>query len=476
MKYDIVIGLEIHSELLTNTKAFCSCKNEFGGMPNTHTCPVCLGLPGALPVVNGKAIEFAIKAGLAFNCEINSEAIYERKNYFYPDLSKAYQISQLEKPICVGGVVKINTKNGEKQINLNRIHMEEDAGKNIHDSFLNKSLVDFNRCGVPLIEIVTEPEITSSEDAVLFLEEVRETLIYIDVSDGKMQEGSLRCDVNVSIKPKGREELGNRTEMKNLNSFKAVKRAIDYEVIRQTKLVDNGERIAQETRRWDDDKGEGYSMRTKENSNDYRYFPDADLLPIKITRDYVNEIKETIPRLASVRRKHYVNELKLPEYDAKVLTNDRAISDYFDKCLDFYNEPKAVSNFIMSHVLRLLKDSDEESIVIPIKPSGLCDIIKLAKEGVISSSGAKTLFEAVWESGKEPNELVEELGLKQMNDEGTIEKIVDELIDNNPQVVEEYKAGNKRTMTFFIGQVMKQTRGKANPGVVSKLLNKKLNN
>ncbi|MGD9900983.1 MAG: Asp-tRNA(Asn)/Glu-tRNA(Gln) amidotransferase subunit GatB [Spirochaetales bacterium] len=477
MKYDIVIGLEVHSELKTNTKAFCSCKNEFGGMPNINCCPVCLGLPGALPVANKTAVEYTIRAGLAFNSIINNEAIFERKNYFYPDLSKAYQISQLEKPICVGGSVEVELEDGTtKHVSLNRIHMEEDAGKNMHDDFLGISMVDFNRCGVPLIEIVSEPEIYSSDEAVRYLDQIRQTLIYIGVTDGKMQEGSLRCDVNVSLKEHGCKVLGNRTEMKNLNSFKAVKRAIDYEVERQASLLGEGKTIDQETRRWDDNLGKSFSMRNKENSNDYRYFPDRDLLPINITEEYIAEIKKHLPELPISRKKRYIDKLGLPEYDAKVLTNKKAISDFFEECLTIFNEPKAVSNFIMSHVLRVLKeDLDTENINIKITAQNLCAIIKMAKNAEINSSGAKTLFEAVWETGKDANDLVESLGLKQVSDEGQIEKIVLEIIDANPQAVIDYKAGNTRAITFFMGQVMKMTKGKANPGIVNKLIEEQLN-
>ena len=476
MKYDIVIGLEVHSELKTNTKAFCPCKNEFGGMPNTHCCPVCLGLPGALPTVNQKAVEYTIKAELAFHSKNNNEIVFERKNYFYPDLSKAYQISQLAKPICVGGYVEIDTEKGEKRIRLNRIHMEEDAGKNIHDDYLNSSLIDFNRCGVPLIEIVSEPDLGSSDEAVSYLEQIRESLVYIGVTDGKMQEGSLRCDVNVSIKEAGSKTLGKRTEMKNLNSFKAVKRAIDFEVARQIELVEKGEQITQETRKWDDNLGTSYSLRSKEDSQDYRYFPDRDILPIKIEERYIEEIKAHLEKLPRDRRKYYVNELNLPEYDANVLTLDKVVANYFENCLKIYNEPKAVSNFIMSHVLRLLKENlNEEQTEIKVTEENLCAIIKMANSGQISSSGAKTLFEEAWKTGEDPQALVETLGLKQVSDESALLEVVKSIIANNPQAVTDYKEGNQRAVTFFMGQVMKQTKGKANPGVVNKIIIEELN-
>ncbi|MDD4211746.1 MAG: Asp-tRNA(Asn)/Glu-tRNA(Gln) amidotransferase subunit GatB [Clostridia bacterium] len=476
MKYDIVIGLEVHSELKTQTKAFCSCKNEFGGQPNTHCCPICLGLPGALPTTNKTALEYTIKAGLAFNCKINNQAVFERKNYFYPDLSKAYQISQLEKPSCVNGYVTIDTLSGEKNIRINNIHMEEDAGKNIHDDFAGVSLVDFNRCGVPLIEIVSEPDLSSADEAVSYLEQIKESLVYIGVTDGKMQEGSLRCDVNVSLKPEGSKILGNRTEMKNLNSFKAVKRAIDYEVERQAKILDNDGRITQETRRWDDAKEESTSMRGKENSQDYRYFADRDLMPIIVEDDYVLEIAKNMPMLPRARRQYYINKLSLPEYDANVLTQDKIVSDYFDECLKILNEPKLVSNFVMSNVLRLSKSNLTPDIIeIRITPENLCDIIIMANNNVIISSGAKTLFEECWNSSKTPKVLVKELGLEQVSDESELLKTVTDIIEANPQAVQDFKKGNKKAITFFMGQVMKATRGKANPEVIKKIINQQLN-
>lgn len=476
MKYMTVIGLEIHSELLTKTKAFCSCKNKFGGAPNTNCCEVCTGQPGALPTVNAKAVEYTIKAGLAFNCKINNEAVYERKNYYYPDLSKAYQISQLEKPLCLGGAVNIELNDNFKAVKLNRIHMEEDAGKNIHDEYSGISMVDYNRCGVPLIEIVTEPDIFSGDEAVAVLTSIKETLVYLGISDGKMQEGSLRCDVNVSLKPEGATKLGNRTEMKNLNSFKAVKRAIEYEVKRQESLLNNGESIHQETRRWDDNLGESFSMRTKESSQDYRYFPDPDLLPIVVEESYVKQIKASMPELGFNRRKRYINELKLPKYDATVLTNSKNISDYFEECLKIYNKPKAVSNFIMSNVLRKLKEElNLENAEILLAPKHLCAIIATAKKGEINSGVAKEVFDKCWGTNKNPLELIEELGLKQDNNEETIKELVNEIIKNNPQAVADYNLGNKKAITFFMGQVMKATKGSANPQIVNKLILENLN-
>ena len=475
MKYDIVIGLEVHSELKTKTKAFCGCKNEFGLPPNTSCCPVCLGLPGALPTTNKTALEYTIKAGLALNCNINETAIFERKNYFYPDLSKAYQISQLEKPVCENGYIELSTEHGEKRIRIDNIHMEEDAGKNIHDEQYNCSYVDFNRCGVPLIEIVSKPDISSSDEAVNYLDQIKETLVAIGVTDGKMQEGSLRCDVNVSIKPKGQSELGTRTEMKNLNSFKAVKRAIDFEVNRQINIVESGKKIVQETRRWDDTLGESTSLRSKENSQDYRYFPDRDLLSVTITREYVEELKNSLPMLPHNRRKHYIKNLGLPEYDANVLTLNHTVTNYFENCLMLLNEPKAISNFIMSHVLRQLKQSlDEENAQIMVTEQNLCAIIKMVNSGEISSSGAKTLFDSCWTTGEDALVLVDKLNLKQVSDEGAFIEVVKQIINENPQAVENYLSGNEKAITFFMGQIMKATKGKANPQVINKILKEQL--
>ena len=474
--YDLVVGLEIHSELKTNTKAFCGCRNKFGSQPNTNCCPVCIGAPGALPVLNKKALEYAIMSGLALDCKISNYTVFERKNYFYPDLSKGYQISQLEHPLCINGKLDIKTNdNTEKTIRINRVHMEEDSGKNIHDNISNTSLIDYNRSSVPLIEIVTEPDISSSDEAVAFLEKIKESLVYIGVTDGKMQEGSLRCDINVSLKPKGSKNLGNRTEMKNLNSFKAVKRAIDTEAKRQAELLDKGENIPQETRRWDDLEGESYSLRSKETSQDYRYFPDPDLIPIKVTDEYVQSIKENMVELPSTRRQRYINKLGLPKYDAKVLTDRIDVSDFFESCLKILNKPKNVSNFIMSNVLRLLKEDeqefDEKDVQIKIEPKQLCDIIMMLENEEINSTSAKTIFEKVWQDEGQPKELVDKLNLRQNNNTSELEGIIKEIVDSNPQVVSDYlKTKNDRVLKFFIGQVMKQTKGSANPKVATDLI------
>ena len=476
MEYEAVIGLEIHSELKTKTKNFCSCQNKFGASPNSKVCPVCLGLPGALPVPNKKAFEYCIKAGLSFECDINDMAIFERKNYFYPDLPKSYQISQLEKPICLGGKIVFDDENGnEKFIRLNRIHLEEDAGKLVHDSTLNASLVDFNRCSVPLIEIVTEPDIRSSSEAVKVLETIKETLKYIDVSDCKMQEGSLRCDVNVSVREKGSKSFNNRTEMKNLSSFKAVQRAIDYEIARQIKLYESGKHVITQTLRWDDELGENFGLRSKEGSNDYKYFPDPDLLNIKIDKDYVEDIKQNLARLPRVRRKEYTQKLGLPDYDAKVLTNDKKISDFFEASIKDFNNPKQVSNFIMSDILRLMKQNElnlEENITISV--DNFVNLLKMLDRKEITRTAATTILENVFETNEDVNLCAERLNLKISDNTDEIVEVVKQIIENNPQAVSDYKGGNERTMTFFMGQVMKALKGKAKPDVVTKILKENL--
>ncbi|MBE5746329.1 MAG: Asp-tRNA(Asn)/Glu-tRNA(Gln) amidotransferase subunit GatB [Clostridiales bacterium] len=475
MEFEAVIGLEIHCELKTKTKNFCSCKNEFGFNMNTNVCPVCLGLPGALPVPNKTAFEYCIKAGLSFGCDINDIAIFERKNYFYPDLPKAYQISQLEKPICLNGCVEFEEEGLEKSIRLNRIHLEEDAGKSIHDNLTNSSLIDLNRSSVPLIEIVTEPDIRSSSEAVKVLETIKETLKYIDVSDCKMQEGSLRCDVNVSIREKGTDKLNTRTEMKNLSSFKAVQRAIDFEIQRQIEMFKNGEKLTQETLRWDDEKGVNYSLRSKEESNDYKYFPDPDLLPIKIERDYVSKIKNNLPRLPKTRRKQYIEEFNLPEYDAKVLTNDKQISDFFEETLKQFNNPKQVSNLIMSDILRLIKQNElnlEEKL--PFSIDNFVKLLKMLDSKEITRTSCTTILENIFITNEDAIKCAERLNLKVNDNEDEILQIVLEVIKNNPNAVQDYKNGNERTLTFFMGQVMKASRGRAKPDTVTKLIKENL--
>lgn len=475
MEYDIVIGLEIHAELSTETKAFCSCKNSYGASINTNTCPVCMGLPGALPTINKVAVMYTIKSGLAFNSTINETAVFERKNYFYPDLSKSYQISQLEKPVCVGGRVRYKLNGEEKITRLNNIHMEEDAGKSIHDEKLKSSLIDFNRCGVPLIEIVTEPDMRSADEAVATLLSIKETLEALKVSDCKMQEGSLRCDVNISVKPKGATKLGTRTEMKNLNSFKAVARAIEFESNRQINLVNSGEKVVQQTLKWNDEKGENFPLRSKENSNDYRYFPDPDLLSVKITPEFVEHIKSELPELPYDKKERYEKVLGLPEHDIGILTLNPTVTHYFEECLKHYNKPKIVSNWVMTDIMRKIKESFEEDTPILISPKNLVELIKMVEDNELSINAGKTVLDKMWGTEQTAKMVADELGLKQVNDEQLVRQFVQEIVKNNPQAVADFKGGNARTLTFFTGQVMKMSKGKANPQIVNKLIVEELN-
>jgi len=470
MEFDVVIGLEIHSELKTKTKVFCSCKNEFGAEPNTHCCPVCIGLPGALPVLNKQAVIYAIRAGLALGCNINDLAIMERKNYFYPDLPKAYQISQMVKPFCEKGGLEIKDKDGNaKFIRLNNIHLEEDAGKLIHDEMMGGTLVDYNRGGVPLIEIVTEPDLSSAEETVQFLENLRSVLQYIEVSDCKMQEGSLRCDVNLSLKPKGSEKLGVRSEMKNLNSFKAVVRAIEYEIKRQSEILEDGGQVVQETRRWDDNKGESFAMRKKEDSQDYRYFPDPDLLPVVVDKEIVENIKNTM----SMLKKDYIAKylsLGLSEYDADVLTSDLNLVKYFEEVIKNYNSPKFVCNFMLTNVLKKVKDAQMDDISIPVCPKNFAKLLELYEGGKISQASCRQVFDLIWENDQDCEEIIKEKGLFQNNDEGELKKMIEGLIAEFPQSVADYKSGNAKALSFFVGQLMKRTQGKANPAIANKIL------
>ena len=468
MKYDTVIGLEVHCELKTQTKCFCGCKNNFGDEPNSNCCPVCLGFPGALPVLNKKAVEYAVIAGLAFNCSINNESVFERKNYFYPDLSKAYQISQLEKPLCVNGYVEINVNGTPKKIRLNRIHLEEDAGKLIHDG-IGGTVVDYNRGGVPLIEIVTEPDIASADEAVAFLEALKNTIAYTGISDVKMEEGSLRCDVNLSVKPADSVVLGTRTEMKNLNSFKAVYRAINYEQKRQIEEIEDGHKIVQETLRWDDNIGESRSMRSKEDSQDYRYFPDPDLLPVYISDEQISALKNSIPKLPAELKQIYLS-YGLSDYDSSLLTESKAISDYFNEVLSYVNEPKIVANFIINEVLRKLKETSENKILA----KQLAELVTLVAKKEISATAGKQVFEQMWETGDSANALVEKLGLKQVNNDDELKGFVDQAIANFPQSVADYKSGKTSAIGFLVGQVMKASKGKANPQRVNEMLKEEL--
>ena len=465
MDWDVVIGLEVHAELNTNSKVFCSCKNEYGSAPNTNCCPVCIGLPGALPVLNKQAVKYTIKAGLALGCNINDIAIMERKNYFYPDLSKAYQISQLVKPICLNGGIKLS--NG-KFVRLNRIHLEEDAGKLIHNENIG-SLIDYNRGGVPLIEIVTEPDISSADEAVEFVTKLRNTLIYTGVAQCKMEEGGMRCDVNLSIKPKGSKTFGTRTEMKNLNSFKMIERAIKVETERQIDLIESGGKVVQETRRWDDVNEETVAMRSKETSQDYRYFPDPDILAVTISRQDVEDIRKTLPLLPEQLKDKFVNEYNLPEYDADVIIKDKEISTFYLKCVELLNEPKQISNWLMTNVLAKLKDD-----TLQISPKQLTDIISLVLSRKISKQNGVELFELIW--GTTDDALKIATNKKMINDMSADElyKIIDEILVNNPQVIPQYKTEPDKILNFLTGQTMRQTKGKADSKLVREYLINKL--
>lgn len=472
MNYETVIGLEVHAELKTKTKIYCGCKNEFGGEPNTHICPICTGMPGTLPVLNKAVVDFAIKAGLAMNCTITKYGKQDRKNYFYPDLPKAYQISQFDLPLCQNGYVDIMVDGKEKRIGITRIHIEEDAGKLIHDEYGNTTIVDYNRCGVPLIEIVSEPDLRSPEEAKIFLETLKSILEYTEVSDCKMQEGSLRCDVNLSLRPEGAKEFGTRCEMKNVNSFSAAYRAMQFEKKRQTEILDNGGEIDQETRRWDDVHGVSIVMRTKEDAHDYRYFPEPDLLPIEISDEWIESIKETIPELPEARRARYVGEYGLPEYDSFILTSSKSMADYFDSCVALGKNPKTVSNWLMGDVLKLLNEKELEEI--PFAPLRLSSLIELIEKGTISNQAAKKVLAQMFIEDAEPMALVEKLGLSQVSDEGELMKIVEEVLSQNPQSVADFKAGKGKAMGFIMGQTMKASKGKANPQIISKLITEAL--
>lgn len=474
MDFETVIGLEVHAELSTKTKIYCGCTTEFGGEVNTHCCPICSGMPGVLPVLNEKVVEYAIKAGLATNCEISGYSKQDRKNYFYPDLPKAYQVSQFDLPLCKNGYIDIDINGKTKRVGITRIHIEEDAGKLMHDQWETGSLVDFNRCGVPLIEIVTEPDMRSDEEAKALLESLKSILEYIEVSDCKMQEGSLRCDVNLSVRPMGEEKFGTRTEMKNLNSFRAVGRAILAETDRQIELIEEGGKIVQETRRWDDSKGISYSMRSKEEAHDYRYFPEPDLAPIITSKEKVEEIRSSLPELPDARKKRYISAYGLPEYDAWLLTSSKILADFFEEAAKASNNPKLVSNWIMGDMSRILKERNIDCAEIPFSPKDLSDLIVLIEKGTISGTIAKTVFEEMFSTGKKPEEIVKEKGLVQISDESELKEIVKAVLEQNQQSVEDFRAGKDRALGFLVGQAMKATKGKANPQIINKILNELL--
>ncbi|WP_457641511.1 Asp-tRNA(Asn)/Glu-tRNA(Gln) amidotransferase subunit GatB [Persephonella sp.] len=474
MEFEPVIGLEVHVQMSTNTKCFCSCKIEFGAEPNTNVCPVCLGMPGSLPVLNKKALEYAIKASLALNCEVHELSVFARKNYFYPDLPKGYQISQYDKPLATNGYIDIKINDKTERIRIHRLHMEEDAGKTIHKG--GYSYVDLNRAGTPLMEIVSEPDIRSAVGARLYLEKLRNIMRYIGVSDADMEKGQLRCDVNISLRPKGEERFGTKVEIKNINSFRFVQRAIEYEIERQARILRKGGEIVQETRLFDEKTGKTFTMRTKEEAHDYRYFPDPDLIPVRITKAYIEEIKKTLPELPDQKSARYVNELKLTEYDAEVLVADKDRALFFEKAVENYpKNPKSIANWIINELLGKLNEEGLDITESPVKPGHISELVQLIDKGEISSKIGKEVFEEVFKTGKSPKTIVEEKGLKQVSDEGEIRKIVEEVLNNHPAEVEKYKAGNQKLIGFFVGQVMKATKGKANPKLVNQILQELLN-
>jgi aspartyl-tRNA(Asn)/glutamyl-tRNA(Gln) amidotransferase subunit B len=473
-KYETVIGLEVHVELHTKTKIFCGCPTSFGAPPNTNTCPICLGHPGVLPVLNRKAVEYAMKAAMALNCRIASVSKFDRKNYFYPDLPKAYQISQYDKPIGEHGWIDIEVNGETKRIGITRLHLEEDAGKLTHVDGGFASLVDFNRVGTPLIEIVSEPDIRSPEEARAYLEKLRAIMQYCEVSDVKMEEGSLRCDANISLRPYGQKQFGAKVELKNMNSFRGVQRALEYEVLRQADVLDEGGRVVQETRRWDEAKGVTVSMRSKEEAHDYRYFPDPDLVQVVIDDEWKARVKATIPELPDARKTRYTAEYGLPAYDAGVITSSKKLADLFEDSLNYTKDAKAVSNWIMGELLGYLNANNLEIDDVNVTGKGLGELLGLIEKGTISNKIAKAVFKDMLATGKSPQQIVEEQGLVQISDESAILEIVDRVIANNPQSVADFKAGKEKAIGFLVGQVMKETKGRANPGLVNRLMLERL--
>ena len=470
-QYETVIGLEVHVELATKTKIFCGCSTAFGGAPNTHTCPVCTGMPGSLPVLNKQVVEYAAAVGLATNCTITQNCKFDRKNYFYPDNAQNYQISQLYLPICRNGHVDIELEDGTtKQIRIHEIHMEEDAGKLVHDDWEDVSLVDYNRSGVPLIEIVSEPDMRSAEEVIAYLDKLRLIVQYLGVSDCKLQEGSMRADVNLSVREAGSTEFGTRTETKNLNSFSAISRCIENEVARQIDLIESGEKVVQETRRWDDNKEYSYAMRSKEDAQDYRYFPDPDLVPVSISDEWLDRIRKAQPEFKTEKMKRYKEEFGIPDYDINIITDSKKLADIFEAATAICNKPKKVSNWIMGETMRLLKEKDMDAADISFSPENLAKLVELVEAGSINNSVAKDVFVKVFDEDVDPDKYIEENGLKQVNDEGALKAAIEKVIADNPQSVEDYRNGKKQAIGYLVGQTMKAMQGKANPGMVNKLL------
>ena len=469
-QYETVIGLEVHVELATKTKIFCACSTAFGGAPNTHTCPVCTGMPGSLPVLNKQVVEYALAVGLATNCQIHQYCKFDRKNYFYPDNPQNYQISQLYLPICHDGSVEIETAGGKKIIGIHEIHMEEDAGQLVHDEWEDCSLVDYNRSGVPLIEIVSEPDMRSAEEVIAYLEKLRQIIQYLGASDCKLQEGSMRADVNLSVHEVGAEKFGTRTEMKNLNSFKAIAHAIEGERERQIELIEAGRKVIQETRRWDDNKESSFTMRSKEDAQDYRYFPDPDLTPVVISDEWIAEVKARQPELRSEKLERYKKEFDIPDYDAQIITNSKHMADLFEAATAICKKPKKVSNWLMGETLRLLKENNMDPEDLSFAPENLAKLVDLADAGTVNSSVAKEVFEQIFKENVDPEVYIEEHGLKTVNDEGALKATIEQIVSENPQSVADYKGGKKKAIGFLVGQTMKAMKGKADPASVNKIL------
>ena len=474
MIFETVIGVEVHAQLRTNSKMFCGCGTTFGLSANSQTCPVCLGLPGSLPVINRTAVEMAVRAGLALNCTITANNRFARKNYFYPDLPKGYQISQYESPICQHGWIEIGDGKGTRRIRIRRAHLEEDAGKNIHETGTSGSRVDLNRAGTPLLEIVTEPDMHSADEVVAYLKGLRDILTYLDVCDGNMEEGSFRCEPNLSLRPSGRKEFGTKVELKNINSFKYVKDAVEYEIKRQTKVLSEGGTIRQETRLWNIDRGETAVMRSKEEAHDYRYFPDPDLVPLKLDEEWIEGFRASLPELPAVRTKRFVVDYGLPEYDATILTASKGIADYFEASVKLFNQPKTVSNWVMGELTRELNSTGTDISASPITPERLVNLLQMVDKGTISLKVAREIFPELYCSGKTPEQVVQEKGLMQVSDEEALAKLIDEVLSKHPVQVAQFKDGKQQVLGYLVGQVMKASGGKANPGKVNELLKKTL--
>ena len=474
MEYEAVIGLEVHAQLLTESKIFCGCSTKFGAAPNTHTCPVCLGMPGVLPVLNRKVVEFTIRLALATNCKIASSSRFARKNYFYPDLPKGYQISQYELPLAQQGWIDIEVNGESKRIGITRIHLEEDAGKLIHDETQPLSYVDFNRTGVPLVEVVSEPDLRTPEEASIFLKKLRDIVRYLDICDGNMEEGSLRCDANISLRPAGSTALGVKTEVKNINSFRFVQRALEYEIKRQRAILEQGGTIVQETRLWDSNAGLTHGMRGKEEAHDYRYFPDPDLVPVLIDEQWIEKVRSELPELPEAKKARFMKDYGLSEQDAVVLIGSKELATYYEACVALFPQPKMVSNWITSELLRELNKDQREIDQCPVKPEDLANLLKLIDDGVISGKIAKNIFEEMYSTQKSPKRIIEEKGLEQVTDEGEIRSVIDTVLTAHPSQVKDYRKGKEKLLGFFVGQVMKQTRGKANPKIVNEILREKL--